>query len=244
MKKFWPLVTLILVSTLAYASLKTHRHIIHKKIRVAVVDTGLDLNDPRFKDHLCPTGHKNFVPNETLDDVNSHGTHVAGLIEQFAGNADYCLLIYKYYSEKASGKQNLEREVLALQEAMANDTDIVNFSGGGPEFDEDEYNIIRNHPKVTFVVAAGNEGENLDLPGSRYYPASLWFKNEIVVENLYPTYEKAGTSNYSKRIIAKEIGVGVGSYLPNGGYGYMSGTSQATAIHTGKLVDKMSRDVQ
>ena len=211
------------------------------KIKVAVVDTGLDLKDPRFKNHLCPTGHKNFVPGKTIDDNHGHGTHVSGLIEQFAYGSNYCLLIYKYYSESATGQQNLDREILSFQEAINNGADIVNFSGGGPEFNELEYLIIKNHPKVTFVVAAGNEHQNLDVHGNEYYPASYFLPNELVVSANDHEGFRMSFSNYGSKVTDSELGEDVLSFLPGNRMGKLSGSSQATAIKSGKLVDKMSK---
>jgi subtilisin family serine protease len=238
----------------AITEAQCHKHC-RTQIRVAVVDTGLDLTDPRFKNHLCPTGHKNFVEGETLDDVNGHGTFIAGLIEKYAGNANYCLLIYKYYQESAEGVQNLNNEVLAFKEAIANKADIINFSAGGPEFYEKEALMISENPRVTFVVAAGNEGKDLDIPGNEYYPASLFYTNMKVVENTDKYGVLSEHSNYSKKIKDKEVGVNVLSYLPDDSKlskkvktdvpytktGYMSGTSMSTAIFSGKLVDKLSK---
>jgi thermitase len=212
-------------------------HSCSKSLRVAIVDTGLDLNDPRFKGHICPTGHKNFVSNESLEDLNGHGTFVAGLIQQYAGDANYCLLIYKYYKDYED-HENINRENQSLQEAIDNGADIVNFSGGGSGFNEKEFLIIKNNPDVTFVVAAGNEHQNLDLPENKYYPASYWLKNEVVVENIDKSGILAPSSNYSKKA-QKEVGVDVLSYFPNNGVGTLTGTSMSTAIKTGKLVDSM-----
>lgn len=212
-----------------------------RKIRVAIIDTGLDLTDPRFSGHLCKTGHKNFVDDETLDDINSHGTHVAGLIEKFAGNANYCLLIYKYFSDNATGLLNLSREVSAIKEAIKNSADIVNFSGGGEEFDEEEALLIKYHPEITFVVAAGNEHKNLDIPGNQFYPASLFLPNEEVVAAVDKNGELIPQTNYGKYVENKELGLHVLSLLPNGQMGYMTGSSQATAIFSGKLVAKTSK---
>ena len=207
--------------------------------RIAVVDTGLDLNDTRLKDHLCPTGHKDFT-GEGLKDINGHGTHVTGLIEQYAKKANYCIQVYKYFQESSSGQVNLNRELLALHEAVRSGVNIVNFSGGGPQFNEEESLIIRNHPEVTFVVAAGNDGKDLDNDFYEYYPAQLFYRNMIVVGGLDWMGNKTPSSNYSHRIKTKELGENVKSTLP-GGLGYLSGTSQATAIATGKLVDKLSK---
>lgn len=206
------------------------------QIKIAIVDTGLNLRDPRFKYHLCENGHKNFVKEESIDDINGHGTHIAGIIQQYAGNANYCILIYKYYQSSASGISSIGREVLAFQEAVNNGADIINFSGGGPSFDESEFLVIKDNPNTTFVVAAGNDGKNIDMPGNEYYPASLFLSNMEVVGGIDLFYNKTPTSNYSNRIKDKELGKDVLSYLPNNKIGYLSGTSMATAIFSGKLV--------
>lgn len=211
-----------------------------KPIKVAIVDTGLDLTDPRFKAHLCKTGHRNFVEFETATDLMDHGTHVAGLIQKYAGNANYCLLIYKYYSEDALGTMNMKREVLAFNEAIKNGATVINYSGGGPVFSEEEAIIIEKHPEITFVVAAGNEGQNLDVSGNEYWPASLFYPNIQVVESVNRDEVLSKNSNYTSKKHYLEVGEDVESYLPNGKVGVMSGTSMSCAVHTGKLVDKLS----
>ena len=88
-----------------------------KTLRVAIVDTGLDLSDERFSEHLCPEGHKDFSASGIKDTVG-HGTFIAGLIQKYAGKGNYCFLVYKYYSENAPGFVNVENEVSALREAV------------------------------------------------------------------------------------------------------------------------------
>ena len=210
-------------------------------IRVAVVDSGLDLKDPRFEGHICPTGSKNFVEGETLDGINGHGTHVTGLIQKYAKNSNYCFLIYKYYSDKLPGTVNLQNEVASFRDAVINKADIVNFSGGGAEFDEQEYLIIKDNPQIIFIVSAGNDHQDLDIRGNEYYPASYFLPNEIVVRGVDKYKRLVPSSNYSKRIKAQELGENVLSFLPDGKMGYMTGTSQAAAVHTGKAICKMSK---
>lgn len=209
----------------------------HKTLKVVVVDTGLDLKDDRFQGFICPTGHKDFT-GEGLKDIHGHGTHVTGLIEKNAGTGNYCFLIYKYYSEKQSGHQNLTNEIKAFQAAVEDGADIVNFSGGGPEFYEEEYLIIKNHPNVKFVVAVGNEHQDIDNPETKYYPASYFLPNEYIVGNSDSGGQKAESSNWTSMPMAWEDGVHVLSTLPDG-YGYMTGSSQSTAIFTGKLIKAM-----
>ncbi len=219
------------------------------QIRVAVIDTGLDLEDPRFKFHLCDDGHKNFVSTETMADQLGHGTHVTGLIEEYAKDSNYCLLIYKFYEEQAHGSTTMNRLVLAMQEAVQNGADIVNLSLSGPSFNQDERDVIVNNPQINFVAAAGNDDRNLDIRGNETYPASYFLPNEAVIANKDQNNKKAERSNWGRRV-KWEIGEHVLSTLPcsyrsiDGDVvckGYMSGTSQAAAIYSGKLVDKLSR---
>ena len=220
--------------------------------RVAVIDTGINPKDPRFESYICK-GHTpwDFGTNTPLTrDDHGHGTHVAGLIMKFAGNSDYCFLFYRYYSDKAPGAVNLRNEVAAIRGAVAEHADIVNLSGGGPEFYEDEYLAIRGNPKTLFVLAAGNENQNIDYPTQHYYPASYNLKNIVVVgAKTMDCSNRVPSSNYGTKVTAWELGEMVRSYMPTEGcrkhppgdqrcvgFGYMTGTSQATAIHTGKIL--------
>lgn len=203
--------------------------------RVAIVDTGLALNDPRFAARLCESGHKDFT-GKGLADFHGHGTHVAGLIVANAGDAEYCLIILKYYTDDAIGAVNLRRERAAFRWAIEQGAVIVNFSGGGPEFDEDEYLTLRDNPQTTFVVAAGNEGKDLDVRGQEYFPASYKLPNVFAVGSLDAAGSRAFTSGWGSRVRYWERGDVVMSTLPGGKTGEMSGTSMATAVATGKLV--------
>lgn len=209
------------------------------QIRIAVVDTGLNLNDPRFTKHLCATGHKDFT-GAGIVDVNTHGTHVAGLIEKYAGNSNYCLLIYKYYTDSDYGELNTTHEVLAFKEAIKNGADIINLSAGGPEFSEQEALVIVEHPKVVFVVAAGNDGKDLDDPENKSYPASLFYNNMFVIGSVDSQGYRSTTSNYGEKVKYAE-GENVVSYSPGGLNMIKSGTSMATAIFSGKLVARSTK---
>lgn len=210
-------------------------------IKVAIIDTGLNLEDARFKSRLCPGDkHWNFVHNNNiLKDEDGHGTHIAGLITKYAENVNYCLLIYKYYDEAAPGNLNLRNSVSALLKAVGDGASIVNLSYYGPEFSEVEYNIMRNNPKVTFVTCAGNDGKIL-AGDTCSYPACYRLPNVIVVGSKHDG-KRAETSNWGGKVNAWEDGTGAYSTLPDGKTGYMSGTSMSTAIHTGKLVNQRGR---
>lgn len=214
-----------------------------KPIKVAVIDTGLNLND-RWPDNqlkICPGLSKDFT-NTSLNDTHGHGTHIAGLISKYAENANYCLVIYKYYLNESSGLENLDRTIMALIAALKDKVDVINYSGGGILKNKIECDAIKLALDAGIKVnaAAGNESTNLSYFG--YYPA-LCDPRINVVESVDRYGERAITSNYSISAeikTFKEVGVKVYSTLPNGKYGYMSGTSQATAVFTGKLIKQMS----
>lgn len=207
-----------------------------ERVRVVVIDTGLDVNDVRFKDKIC--GYRDLT-GEGIEDKHGHGTHIAGLIKQYAKDANYCLYIIKFYSERAENFSNTNRMAEAIRDAASSGAKIVNISGGGGSFSEVEYLAIKTHPKVTFIVAAGNDGHNLDNTNHKYYPASYELKNIISVGALGTNGTKLPISNYGKIITTWEIGENVLSTLPNGENGVFSGTSMATAIHTGKVIHEL-----
>lgn len=217
------------------ASAKQHR----EPLKIAIVDTGLNLFDPRFKGHICPGGHKDFT-NTGLNDFIGHGTFVAGLIQKYAGKTnDYCFLIYKYYTYRTPAKVIIRGEVDAFREAIKNGAKIINFSGGGETFSEDEYLVVKENPDVLFVVAAGNESKNIETETGHFYPASLLMNNEQVVGNITSDGKQAETSNWAnpgRERFFWEIGTDVKSILPNGNTGIESGTSFSTAIRTGKVI--------
>lgn len=208
-----------------------------KPIRVAIIDTGLDLKDPRFKDVLCADGHKDFT-GEGITDVNGHGTHVAGLIKEHASNSNYCMVIYKYYPTKSLGTSRVSNELKAFKESIISNIDLVNFSSGGGGFNDEESQIIKNNSKITFVVAAGNEGQDLDIV--HFYPASYHLKNIVIVGNVKEDNTREEHSNWSNFEMVWEMGTNVLSTLPNGKNGYDTGTSMSAAIRTGKIIRKLS----
>lgn len=200
-------------------------------LRVAVLDTGLNLQDARFKDVLCDSGHTSVV-KESIHDYNGHGTHVAGLIKEYAGVESigkYCLVIIKYYSiqNEAEFQKGLE---------ISSKYDIVNISGGGEDPSFLEFVTIFMDNDTRYIIAAGNNGQNLTTSG--YYPASYNLDNMIVVGGLDHLGQRYKKSNYGLDGMVWELGEEVLSTSP-WGEKRMTGTSMATAIHTGKYIKKI-----
>jgi hypothetical protein len=126
---------------------------------------------------------------------------------------------------------NLRATIEALKEANNLGVQYINYSGGGADPSDDERREVLkflNHGGI-FVAAAGNDGKLLGKELT-YYPA-MYDPRIVVVGGKDEQGNCMSYSNYGPFVNRWEIGVNVV------GYGIsMSGTSQATAVATGKLV--------
>lgn len=222
-----------------------------RRIVVAVVDTGIDADHPLLKKNiwrnpLIPKEYGwNFVTNKANPtDEHGHGTHVAGIIAAVrdkelgvSGVApNVRILPVKYYSDANRGSVNLKNTVKALNYAIDQHVDIINYSGGGPEFAEDEYLALKRAESegILVVAAAGNDHQDTDKRDNYYYPAAYRLSNIISVAATDIRNNLLATSNWGKkRVDVVAPGENIYSTLPGKRYGYMSGTSQATAFVSG-----------
>ena len=192
----------------------------------------------------------NFVSNNNrLTDNHGHGTHIAGIIGAQAGNGkgisgispNVSLMVLKYFDPKVPNTDNLKNTVAAIRYAVKMGAHIINYSGGGVEYSQDEFDAVQLAEKkgVLFVAAAGNERSNSDQ--NHYYPADYGLKNIISVTAIDPGTEVLASSNYG--VVTVDIaapGQNILSCLPNNSYGLMTGTSQATAFVSGAAALIMS----
>lgn len=188
----------------------------------------------------------NFVSNNNnLTDNHGHGTHIAGIIGASAGNGKgiagispkVSLMILKYFDPKVSGTDNLRNTIQAIRYAASNGAKVINYSGGGTEYSHDERAAVEDARQkgILFVAAAGNERSNSDQ--HKYFPADYGLSNIISVTAIDPSTEVLASSNYGVETVdIAAPGQNILSTLPGNSYGYMTGTSQATAFVTGAAV--------
>lgn len=194
----------------------------------------------------------NFASNSPdVMDEHGHGTHIAGIIGAkqsgrlgSSGVApDVSLMILKYYDSENTGMQNLNATIKAIRYAIRMGADIINYSGGGiiKSKEEEEMLAWAAAQGILVVAAAGNEGVNSDF--FHFYPADYELPNVISVAATDRNGELIEMSN--RGLVTVDVaapGKNIHSTLPNGEYGYMTGTSQATAFVTGAAVLLMSHD--
>ncbi|MEU1469959.1 S8 family serine peptidase [Streptomyces sp. NPDC005761] len=150
-----------------------------KGAKVAVLDTGIDVNHPDFAGLIDDT--VSFVPGEPVTDVNGHGTHVAGTIvgsgaasggdnKGVAPGAD--LFVGKVLGG-AEGYGQDSWVMAGMQWAAESGADVVNMSLGdsyptdGSDPMSQTVDALSEQYGTLFVIAAGNAGpESISAPGA------------------------------------------------------------------------------
>jgi len=158
---------------------------------VAVIDSGIDSNHPDIASNLI-AGY-DFVENDNIpNDLNGHGTHVAGIIGAVGNNAigitgvSWSVKIMPLKVLDQNGEGTIADIIEAADYAVRNNARVINMSFSGQDFSLSLYNSIASYPNVLFIAAAGNGGEdNLgdsnDNPLYSEYPASFDLPNIISV---------------------------------------------------------------
>lgn len=203
-------------------------------MRIGIIDSGLDITDARFKSHICPNSYKDFT-GTGITDHHGHGSHIAGLIIKYAKDVDYCLVIAKYINIGEVGDYNIY--IAALKWLTDQGVNVINFSGTGLSPSYFEETIIKTHPNILFITAAGNNQCLIGNPNCFIYPALYKLPNVRVVGCRHNGI-RCSFSNYGPLVTAWQDGINIDSTLPGGYHARWSGTSQATAIETGIYVNE------
>jgi thermitase len=234
-----------------------------RDIIVAVIDTGVDVNHPSLRDNIWKNPKEipnngiddddngyiddvhgwNFVNhNSDVSDSHGHGTHIAGIIGATGNNKvgvvgvapNVSIMVLKYFNPKGTGISNILSTVKSIQYAIQMGAHIINYSSGGFQPNRLEKKAIQEaHEKgLLFIAAAGNEATNTD--NKPYYPADYAIKNIVSVTAYNKFQQILPTSNFGiKTVDIAAPGKNILSTFPNNRFGYMSGTSQATAFVSG-----------
>jgi len=201
---------------------------------------GIDDDGNGYKDDIHGW---NFVDdNNKVLDENGHGTHVAGIIkkqfEKVKQNKYQTIkfMVLKFYDHTVKGEQSLINGVKAMNYAIRMNARVLNYSGGGVDYDERELFVLQKaaRHKIILVAAAGNNHTNSDY--NKYYPASYNLSNIIAVASIDRDLKLSAFSNFGlDSVDIAAPGNAVLSAMPRNKSDYLSGTSQSTAFVTGRL---------
>jgi serine protease len=216
---------------------------------IAIVDSGVDLDHPDLRDHLVP-GIDLVDGDDTPDDENGHGTHVAGIAAASTDNgigiagAAPCADIMPVRVLDADGAGSNDAVADGVRWAADHGANVINLSLGesgivgrlraGGALNEA---IVYAHEQGSLVVAAsGNEG----TARVRNYRITV---PVVVVGATGPEGEPAEFSNFGDLRTLVAPGVGILSTVPQApstifpdgtdGYAELDGTSMATPYVSG-----------
>lgn len=216
-------------------------------IIVAVIDTGVDQNQPALQGKLV-SGY-DFVPNDTTTtDVVGHGTFVASIIAAGATSQSQSaisgiapnvrIMPLKVTNQAEAADSNLIAE--AIRYAADHGAKVINLSLGGPDASTDIASAISYalSKQVIVVAAAGNEGTS---GNPIEYPAS--FPGVISVAAVSSRERVASFSNHNQYVDLSAPGVNIigarSQYnqicqpYPSQNYCVASGTSLASPYVAG-----------
>jgi subtilisin family serine protease len=180
-------------------------------VKVAVLDTGVDLSHP---DLPVPVQTISFINGETVDDFNSHGTHTSGTVlalnntDGVVGCAPQAsLMMGKVLGNGGSGS---DAGVLAgVNWAVANGAKVVSMSLGGGGFSQAfQDGVTAAVSANVLVVAAAGNGNNADP----FYPA--WYTGVVSVAAIDSSMARASFSNFGPTVSVCAPGVNVQSTVP------------------------------
>lgn len=228
-----------------------------KSTRVAVIDTGIQLNHPDLADNIWTNPDEiaengidddqngyiddihgwNFINNNNdPSDLDGHGTHVAGIIGADTNNSIGIAGVSQNVSLVALKACDtycpMDATLAALEYAVSEGIPISNNSYGGNSGSEDlaEKNAIQAAGEAghLFIAAAGNENNNNDS-STKNYPSSHPLSNIIAVAASKSNDGKASFSSYGQASVDLAApGNTIASTYKGSSYIYLSGTSMAS----------------
>ncbi|WP_434597285.1 type VII secretion-associated serine protease mycosin [Streptomyces sp. A5-4] len=216
-----------------------------KGVRVAVIDTGVDIKHPQLKRAVDTGSGRNLLPtkdtkgeklergkeNGTTDRVG-HGTKIAGIIAArpakgtgFVGLAPDATII-PIQQNDAEGNGTAKTLAAAINYAIQARADVINIS-------QDTANAVKPTPileqavdaalaqNIVVVASAGNDGLGGNVKET--YPAS--YKGVLAVASSDRNNERAPFSQSGKFVGVAAPGVDMISTVPGGGHCADNGTS-------------------
>ena len=219
-----------------------HRRATGRGVRVAIVDTGAELDHPDLRGQVAEAN--NFVAGSEGFTTDRHGTAVAGVIAAARGNGvgilgvapDARLHVLKacWYPRRRSTRSSGDDEAravcssytlaLALDHAVDARYDVVNLSLGGPD-----------DPLLERIVGAGIERDMVFVAPARERPDDGFLDGALGVLRVAALAGDAGAQPASSitapagSTVLGAPGDEVLTTVPGGGFDFVGGASIASA---------------
>nr|WP_267887421.1 type VII secretion-associated serine protease mycosin [Streptomyces viridochromogenes] len=211
-----------------------------KNVKVAVIDTGVDKSNKQLTSAV--SGGRSYVGGSGTQDLEGHGTRVAGIIGArplkgtgFVGIAKEAdILSYRYTGgEGEKGQGNAGTMADAIGDAVADGAKIINISSDTLNREDEPIlaaavaDAVRKGALI--VAAAGNDGA--DGKFAKTYPAA--YDGVLAVAASDRNDERAPFSQAGDFVDVAAPGVSMVSTVPSGGQCTADGTSFAAPYVAG-----------
>ncbi|MER7110949.1 type VII secretion-associated serine protease mycosin [Streptomyces sp. NPDC000229] len=218
-----------------------------KGVRVAVIDTGVDVKNPQLKKAVDTKSGVNLLPKDIKDDSGNkiergkedgttdtvgHGTKVAGIIAArpakgtgFVGLAPDATII-PIQQNDAEGHGTAETLATAIKHAIDEEADVINISQDTAKAVEPAPDLKQAVDEalardIVVVASAGNDGLGGNVKPT--YPAS--YDGVLAVASSDRNNERAPFSQSGDFVGIAAPGVDMVSTVPGGGHCADNGTS-------------------
>ena len=219
-----------------------------KGTKVAVLDTGAQLDHPALTDNFEGVKRYDFVGNDKdpsdrpvgkdadcdgeKDEMVGHGTHVAGIVDITAPAAK----IMPLRVLDTEGYGNVFTIAKAVYFAAHNRVDVINLSLGSPSRSKLLQEVIKDATANGVLVAAAAGNSNSFVAE---YPAAgnglvASADGLVAVTSVNRYDQKSDFANYGEWVDIAAPGESIRSAFPVSKYAYWSGTSMATPFVSGQ----------
>ena len=207
-----------------------------------IIDTGIDLDHPDLNVDAARsvTMFSNGKDGDSADDLNGHGSHVAGTVGAIDNGIDVVgvapgitLVAVKVLDRRGSGSYSGVIAGVNHVAANAANGDVANMSLGGPASQAlDDAVVAAAASGVKFALAAGNESDDAQF----HSPARANHSNIYTVSSFAEGDVWSSFSNYGNPPVdVAAPGSSILSTYKNGGTATLSGTSMAAPHVCGLL---------
>ena len=195
-------------------------------IKVAVIDSGIDLDHPYLKGRILSNGYDFVNFKVKPDDVLGHGTHVAGIIADCTNDLNVKIMPIKVIGDNELGGSLVIAK--GIEYAIDGGADVINLSLGGKNSELIDNAVEKAVDKgVVVCVSSGNGDEVYHNPIDTANVSPAGVEKAIVVSAIDSEGKIAPFSNYGASVDIAAPGVKITSAYKDGNYAIMSGTSMA-----------------
>ncbi|MBE4601725.1 S8 family serine peptidase [Vibrio navarrensis] len=213
-------------------------------MRVAVLDSGVDISHSALSHVLFSAPFDVINPSTNMSDPFGHGTHVTGILAAKASESSSVqgacssaqVMPIRFLGDTGGGK--IADAVTGIRWAIDHQANIINHSWTVTQYSQALWDVMKEADQLGIIqiVAAGNSGFDLERDGFDVYPAEFAAKLPMMLavanwDNANQRLNSTSNFNWAKADLAAP-GSQILSLAPNNASRTESGTSMAAPFVT------------